>query len=255
MDVPPVGPPPIPPNNQGGDSRRGANKTSRAPKEATPAARRAERSEKIAFSSDARKIQQLQKDVSRIQIATRVAEKIDKTMSRIVEAGSRLQEVNKTSKRDASKYRSQIDADVRNLKDLHESAVFDDQPLLNGDPLRFYSDGAEVSVETPGIFKDPRDVIRDILAVAEGRKKATEFELPAQLKKFQEQANAVKSKLEAEVREAVAKNMRESSGNVPRDVYSAEKLLNSMRGQDVTSNPSKPDDNDSPDTKAVDILK
>jgi len=256
MEIQPVGPPQVPqPKNEG--SEKHDERASKVERHDIPDAKRAARREQVVFSQDAQKIRDLQKDVSRIQVAERVAHQLSETLSRIVKAGNeihRAQQAGRTG--EVGKYKSELDTEAKNLREIASNNKFEGKDLLNGSPIRLSTSYGDVVINTPDITRDPRDVMNDILAITGNEQdKQLDRQLPGQIKRFLNEAGEVRKSLEKEVRDAVASAVKDSSASVPRDVQSAEKLLNDLRQQSQVSNPVKPASTDTLEGRTIDLLK
>jgi len=202
-------------------------------------------------------MQAMQKDVSRIQSAELVIEKINTQVSKIVQVVTELNNARvEGDYKVIPDMKTNLDSQISDLNKLAEYISEGKQDLMDGSNVDFVVGGDIVSLETMELSRDADQVASEILQLFQtDNLQDFQTDLPERISKFRQDASAIRSAIEGEVRDTIAKNMQESAATLPKDVYNAEKLLTDMRTQQKSSNPLKPDSDDQIDGKTINILK
>jgi hypothetical protein len=222
MTIPPIGShtsPVVPPDEpQNGNNVKGAPSPDRPKSAEKPPG-----SEVVELSSDARRVRELQARITQLQVTERAAQRIKQQARDVADALDRLEAGARSGDRNrVEQARAQAEEALRNIEAARENATFEGQRVLGDNNDEYDLGKPQAAREVDRFVASARDAIRD-------RSSSRDERVSREMDRLASAAGRTRERLEKEVRDSVARAVKESTQSKPRDTAEAEKLVRQAR--------------------------
>jgi len=253
MTIPPIGqtPPTPPPPDEKPAGTEGSSR-----QETRRAERDEARRERVEFSPEAERIRNRQREITRLQIAERAATENQRDDREIRAMLTEQAEARRThDNRRVRQIRERLEERLHQVMRRNNEARFEGERVLDGREMRFsFADGEEV-VRTPDAGRDAEEYARQVRQAADGRREAPDEEFASRAREFADRAQAVRTRLEKDVRDSVAGAVKESSNSRPRDAADAERMLREAARARTSRSSERPSGVEQIASRAVNLLQ
>jgi hypothetical protein len=253
MTIPPIGqtPPTPPPADDRPAGTEGSNRQETRRAEQDEAGR-----ERVEFSPEAERIRNRQREITRLQIAERTArenQRDDREIRRMLAEQTEARRAHDDQR--VRQIRDRLEERLHQVAQRNNEARFEGERVLDGREMRFsFADGEEV-VRTPDAERDAQEHARQVREAADGRREAPDEDFGSRMDRFADRAQAVRTRLEKDVRDSIAGAVRESSNSRPRDAADAERMLREAAQARETQSSERPSGVEQIASRAVNLLQ